>query len=487
MRCQRTFWRLWLLLALLCPALAFASFTHPSPQQAALSLSRPQSISIPSPAFVDVDVCYVCVNGRLVPIAVSFVEYDPLNRMQEDVNAGLLPALTPVVRRMTQDPADRMTTIQEKPYPDSPAWTNNTPTWDANGNMLTDGYGLTLGSDVDNRVTNLQSAVLGSRTFFYTGRGGVIKRTVSGTHLVDVLDGTRLLMTRTTNGAAVVYYLWGNGLIAQVGTNGAALYCHADGQGNVLAMTGAGGQVTDQWFHSPYGTVLNRTGSTDTPFQWLGGHGVRCEGGGIYLTHYRVYHAGLMRFTSVDPIGIAGGANLYAYCSGDPLLLTDVSGLCPDYLLGSQFRQGIYVYSSAARAAECYANGDSVLGTVNLLNAGMEAFAPVAAIRFVTALPSMISTAFAADTIAPVANAAKTTVSTGRTIAMGLKEQLAMEQVMAKPMGTTPPRLPVMSDTKNGLMAADGWVKRVQNVNGVEIHYVENLKTKQVLDFKFKD
>lgn len=31
------------------------------------------------------------------------------------------------------------------------------------------------------------------------------------------------------------------------------------------------------------------------------------------------------------------------------------------------------------------------------------------------------------------------------------------------------------------------WVKRVQNVNGVEIHYVENVKTGQVLDFKFVD
>jgi hypothetical protein len=44
-----------------------------------------------------------------------------------------------------------------------------------------------------------------------------------------------------------------------------------------------------------------------------------------------------------------------------------------------------------------------------------------------------------------------------------------------------------MNDTKNNLLAKDGWVKRVQNVNGVGIHYVENVKTGQVLDFKFKD
>jgi RHS repeat-associated protein len=86
-----------------------------------------------------------------------------------------------------------------------------------------------------------------------------------------------------------------------------------------------------------------------------------------------------------------------------------------------------------------------------------------------------------------MAGRAPKTISTGRTVANSLYDKLAMEQVMSKPMGTTPPRIPAMSDTKNNLMAADGWVKRVQNVNGVEIHYVENINTKQVLDFKFKD
>ena len=34
-----------------------------------------------------------------------------------------------------------------------------------------------------------------------------------------------------------------------------------------------------------------------------------------------------------------------------------------------------------------------------------------------------------------------------------------------------------MSDTKNGWLAKDGWVKRVQNVNKIEIHYIENTRT----------
>jgi len=37
------------------------------------------------------------------------------------------------------------------------------------------------------------------------------------------------------------------------------------------------------------------------------------------------------------------------------------------------------------------------------------------------------------------------------------------------------------------LLHEDGWRKRTQNVNGVEVHYVENINTKEVVDFKYKD
>ena len=59
------------------------------------------------------------------------------------------------------------------------------------------------------------------------------------------------------------------------------------------------------------------------------------------------------------------------------------------------------------------------------------------------------------------------------------------EEVKSNPQGQTYPAIPKMSDTKNGLLHEDGWVKRAQNVSGVEIHYVENIKTGQKIDFKF--
>jgi hypothetical protein len=73
--------------------------------------------------------------------------------------------------------------------------------------------------------------------------------------------------------------------------------------------------------------------------------------------------------------------------------------------------------------------------------------------------------------------------STGRTEPISLNEQLAMGQAMSNPSaGRTLPT--PMTDPR--WLASEGWVKRSQNINGTEIHYVENTRTGQVDDFKFK-
>jgi RHS repeat-associated protein len=73
--------------------------------------------------------------------------------------------------------------------------------------------------------------------------------------------------------------------------------------------------------------------------------------------------------------------------------------------------------------------------------------------------------------------------STGRTTPNNLNEKLAMAEVMSNPQGID---LPVpMTDPR--WPASEGWIKRAQNVNGIEIHYLYNQKTGAFDDFKFVD
>jgi RHS repeat-associated protein len=68
---------------------------------------------------------------------------------------------------------------------------------------------------------------------------------------------------------------------------------------------------------------------------WFGGLiPGKTDGSGLQYMRNRYYDPKTGRFTQQDPIGLAGGMNLYGFASGDPVNFSDPFGLCPMELTG---------------------------------------------------------------------------------------------------------------------------------------------------------
>jgi hypothetical protein len=75
---------------------------------------------------------------------------------------------------------------------------------------------------------------------------------------------------------------------------------------------------------------------------------------------------------------------------------------------------------------------------------------------------------------------------TGRSAPNNLHEQLAMKEALSRPTGGKQiVHLDYMNDPR--WPGAEGWEKRAQHINGIQIHYNRNIITNQIRDAKFID
>lgn len=124
-------------------------------------------------------------------------------------------------------------------------------------------------------------------------------------------------------------------------------------QGETRQLTNSTGAVVDTYLYDPYGNLVSETGSDPNPFRFGGSAGYYSDPDmeDYVLCGDRWYSPDTGRWLSRDPIGYAGGDNLYEYCGDNPIGGADPSGCDdPDPTEGSEnfdpsegeFIEGLY-------------------------------------------------------------------------------------------------------------------------------------------------
>jgi len=151
----------------------------------------------------------------------------------------------------------------------------------------------------------LRKAFGGNVTYFVPGAGGAL--------LAENVNGTWK------------DYVWLNGRPVAMVTNGTVYSVHADQTGRAMALTAPNQSVAWASRNDPFDRSTVAGSATFFPLGFPGQYWDAEDG--LWHNGFRDYDSKTGRYIQSDPIGLGGGVNTYAYVGGNPVSMTDPTGL----------------------------------------------------------------------------------------------------------------------------------------------------------------
>jgi RHS repeat-associated protein len=183
-------------------------------------------------------------------------------------------------------------------------------TFDPENRLTAHGSTLTAGYRGDGLRASKQTSS-GTSYFLYDGSNPVVELDASGSVSATNSFSPRGVVSRRVSSVSVLYTF--------------------DPEGNVAQRTDVGANVLSDYLFDAHGVSLNLSLSEPFGYKAQLGYYTDNETGLQLLTH-RYYDPQSGRFLTRDPIGYAGGINLYSYVANNPINRADASGLTGEEL-----------------------------------------------------------------------------------------------------------------------------------------------------------
>ncbi len=199
-------------------------------------------------------------------------------------------------------------------------WKGATLTYDANGNLTSDGTNSYTWNARNQLVTISGGA---PASFQYDPFGRRVSKTIGGTTQY-VYDGANPVQEISGTTASANLLTGGVDEYFQRTDSAGTRNFLTDALGSTLALTDSTGAVQTSYTFEPFGNTAVSGATTTNTFAYTGRE---LDATGLYFYRARYYSATLQRFISEDPIGYQGNTvNLYEHTYDNPTNLIDPSG-----------------------------------------------------------------------------------------------------------------------------------------------------------------